>query len=100
MSKEINDLGCLLKSVCLYNRKNLEIVTHAHVTRILFETTRNNLPRAVGVEYVKNGVKFTVRSKKEVILSAGALLTPHLLMLSGVGPKEHLNEHKVCLLLL
>ena len=76
-------------------RKNLDIVTHAHVTKVLFETKSNNLPRAVGVEYVKNGMTYTVVAEKEVILSAGAIATPQLLMLSGVGPKNHLEEHGV-----
>ena len=70
-------------------------MTNAHVTRVLFETGNDHLPRAFGVEYVKNGMTFTVVAKKEVILSAGAIATPQLLMLSGVGPKNHLEEHEV-----
>lgn len=71
-------------------------MTHAHVTKVLFDSSSDNLPRAVGVEYVKNDKTFTVKSQKEVILSAGALATPQLLMLSGIGPKEQLKEHEVC----
>ena len=51
--------------------------------------------KAVGVEVIKDGRKHVVRSNKEVILSAGTVGSPHILMLSGVGPKKHLQEHKV-----
>ena len=51
--------------------------------------------KAVGVEVIKDGKKHVVRSNKEVILSAGTVGSPHILMLSGVGPKKHLQEHKV-----
>ncbi|XP_028134084.1 glucose dehydrogenase [FAD, quinone]-like [Diabrotica virgifera virgifera] len=70
-------------------RKNLHICMYSHVTRVLIDPDTR---RAYGVEYIKNGQKQTVLAKKEVILSAGALNSPQLLMLSGVGPKEHLEE--------
>ncbi len=47
--------------------------------------------RAVGVEYVKNNKLQTVSARKEVLLSAGTVGSPHILMLSGVGHKEHLK---------
>lgn len=70
-------------------RKNFHVSLFSHVTRVLIDPTTR---RAYGVEFVKNGIKQTVLAKKEVILSAGAINSPHLLMLSGVGPAEHLEE--------
>lgn len=68
-------------------RPNLTITSHAQVTRILFEGKK-----AIGVEYLRKGKLARVYANKEVILSAGAVQSPQLLMLSGVGPKEHLTE--------
>jgi choline dehydrogenase len=67
-------------------RPNLTIQTGALVTRLLFEGKR-----AVGVVYVQNGTEYQVRVNSEVILSAGAFDSPKLLMLSGIGPAEHLR---------
>jgi len=77
-------------------RPNLKVAIHAHVTRILF-TTRGGRKRAAGVEFAKdrNGPRYRVRAKHEVVLSAGAVHSPHILMLSGVGPKDHLAKHEV-----
>uniref|UniRef100_A0A0B7B9R8 Glucose-methanol-choline oxidoreductase N-terminal domain-containing protein n=1 Tax=Arion vulgaris TaxID=1028688 RepID=A0A0B7B9R8_9EUPU len=69
------------------SRKNLHVRINSHVTRILFEGKR-----AVAVEMVYNGRKQVVRANKEIILSAGAVGSPQILMLSGVGPKKHLDE--------
>lgn len=68
-------------------RKNLSVRTRAHVLRVLFEGRR-----AVGVEYRQDGIVRTVRARCEVILAAGALQTPQILMLSGVGPTHHLAQ--------
>lgn len=61
-------------------RRNLAVVTHAQATRILFEGRR-----AVGVQYRRGGELLTIRARREVILAAGAINSPQLLQLSGVG---------------
>ena len=66
-------------------RPNLRVETRAHVTRVLFEGRR-----AVGVEYRQGGTLHQVRAR-EVILSGGAVNSPQLLMLSGVGDAAHLQ---------
>ncbi|KAK0095908.1 hypothetical protein PV326_007066 [Microctonus aethiopoides] len=70
------------------NRKNFHIAMHAQATKIIFNSDK----RAIGVEYLRNGHKNTVYVKREIILSAGAINSPQLLMLSGIGPKDHLNQ--------
>jgi len=69
------------------SRENLEIIVNAFVVRILFNGTR-----AVGVEYIKNGTLKQVLVEREVILSAGAINSPQLLMLSGIGDADHLRK--------
>ncbi|XP_046744792.1 glucose dehydrogenase [FAD, quinone]-like [Diprion similis] len=70
-------------------RKNLHISTNSLVSKILIGETSKT---AYGVEFVRENMRYTVRARKEVILSAGALLSPQLMMLSGIGPKENLEE--------
>jgi choline dehydrogenase-like flavoprotein len=71
-------------------RSNLEVVTAAHAHRVVLERGR-----AVGVQYERSGAIETVRADREVVLSAGAYGSPQLLMLSGVGPADHLHEHEI-----
>lgn len=71
----------------ILGRPNFTLQTNALVTNVLFEGTR-----AVGVAYVQDGEQRQVKASREVILSGGAINSPQLLMLSGVGPKEHLKE--------
>lgn len=71
-------------------RPNLRVITGAQTTRVLFEERR-----AVGVEFLQGGHKQTLRAAREVILSAGALQSPQLLMLSGVGPGGLLHQHGI-----
>ena len=66
-------------------RRNLQVLTHAHVCRILFDARR-----AVGVEIDRGGQRSIVRARREVILAAGAVNSPQLLHLSGIGPAAHL----------
>lgn len=68
-------------------RPNLVIATGAQATRILFEGNA-----AVGIEYVRGSQRHSARATREVILSGGAYNSPHLLMLSGIGPADHLRE--------
>ncbi len=71
-------------------RSNVSVETRAHTTRILFEDSR-----AVGVEYLKKGKLHEIRANKEVILSAGAIGSPQILQLSGIGNKELLDKHQI-----
>ncbi|XP_046815226.1 glucose dehydrogenase [FAD, quinone]-like [Vespa crabro] len=70
-------------------RKNFHLSLWSHVTRVLIDPSTK---RAYGVEFIRNGRIETVLAKKEVILSAGAINTPQLLMLSGIGVKNHLED--------
>ena len=75
------------------HRLNLTIRGNATVKRILFDTTGEH-PRATGVEAVSGDDTFVVEGE-EIILSAGAIGSPQILMLSGVGPADHLREHGI-----
>lgn len=72
-------------------RSNLVISLNSTVNRILI----NEDKRAYGVEFVRNGKLQTVYAKKEIIVSAGAINSPHLLMLSGIGPKNQLKRFNI-----
>src|SRR5262249_4115407 len=71
-------------------RPNLTLHVGAHVARVLFEGTR-----ASGIAFKSAGTMEDVRASKEVILAAGAVGSPQILMLSGVGPAEHLRRLNV-----
>ena len=76
------------KAYLRVNRSNINIVTGATVTRVLIDESN----RAFGVEYIQNNQRNRVYCSKEVILSAGTIDSAKLLMLSGIGPKDHLEE--------
>ena len=71
-------------------RPNLTVRTDALVTGVMIEGTR-----AVGVRYLHRGAEHEARADAEVILSGGAINSPQLLMLSGIGPADHLREHGI-----
>lgn len=72
------------------NRPNLFVSTKSLVTQILFEGNT-----AYGVLYMKNGRQCEARARREVILSAGAVNSPQILMLSGIGPAAELRKHGI-----
>jgi choline dehydrogenase len=71
-------------------RPNLEIQTNSQVSKVIFENKK-----AIGIEFIENGIKKTLRANKEVILSAGAIQSPQILQLSGVGPAKLLQEFNI-----
>ena len=71
-------------------RKNLSTETNVQVNKILFEGKK-----AVGIEYLKDGEIITCKSNKEIILSAGAINSPQILMNSGIGDSEELKKHNI-----
>ncbi|XP_058120244.1 glucose dehydrogenase [FAD, quinone]-like [Anopheles ziemanni] len=70
-------------------RPNLDISMNSRVTKILIDPLTK---LAYGVEFIKHKRRYVIRARKEVILAAGAIASPQLLMLSGVGPREHLQQ--------
>lgn len=70
-------------------RKNLHVALFTHVTRVIIDPLTK---RALGVEYIRDGVKSVVHTKREIILSAGAIGSPHILMNSGIGPRQNLEN--------
>ncbi len=71
-------------------RPNLVVVTGAQVSGLRLEGRR-----VTGVDYVENGLAKSVTAGREVVLAAGAIGSPQLMMLSGIGPAEHLMEHGI-----
>jgi len=74
-------------------RVNLTILVNAQATRLLLQDRQ-----VVGVEFIKDGQRFRVNARREVILSAGAFNSPHLLQLSGIGPAERLRASGISVL--
>lgn len=73
------------------DRPNLYVIKHAHVTKVHIDENK----QATGVEFVVNNVKMSANAKKEVIVSAGAVQTPQILLLSGIGSKKELKKHQI-----
>ncbi|KAK3617307.1 hypothetical protein LTR56_025375 [Elasticomyces elasticus] len=78
-------------------RPNLKLAVGQTVTQIIFDTSGKE-PRAMGVEMAaspSSAVRYLAKAKRDVVLSAGAIATPQLLMLSGVGPADELQKHNI-----
>jgi choline dehydrogenase len=69
-------------------RSNLKIATHSLVEKILIDDSN----RAYAVQYRRHGRIHIVRARKEIVLCAGTVGSPQILMLSGIGPKDHLED--------
>ena len=67
---------------------NLKVLCFSEVSKVVLDSNK----RATGVELERFGQKMTFSANKEVIISAGALSSPKILMLSGIGPRDHLKE--------
>ncbi|XP_055316779.1 glucose dehydrogenase [FAD, quinone] [Sitodiplosis mosellana] len=76
-------------------RPNLHVAMHSHVTRLMIDPKTK---RAFGVEFVRDRKLHYIRASKEVIVSAGSVNSPQILMLSGIGPKAELAKHKIPLI--
>ncbi|XP_075219565.1 glucose dehydrogenase [FAD, quinone]-like [Lycorma delicatula] len=70
-------------------RRNLHIAMNAHVTQILINPKTK---RAYGVQFLRDGIRQSALARREVVLTAGAINTPQIMMLSGVGPQDHLRR--------
>lgn len=66
------------------DRPNLHVKKYSMVTKVLIDPATK---RAYGVEFVQSGKRYTIKAAKEVIVSAGTINSPQILMLSGIGPK-------------
>uniref|UniRef100_A0A1A9Z505 Glucose-methanol-choline oxidoreductase N-terminal domain-containing protein n=1 Tax=Glossina pallidipes TaxID=7398 RepID=A0A1A9Z505_GLOPL len=77
----------------IINRKNFHLSVRSRVTKIILRNSlKHNKLIALGVEFVKNNKRFMIKVNQEVILSAGSVASPQLLLLSGIGPAENLRE--------
>ncbi|KAL1925060.1 uncharacterized protein VTP21DRAFT_4714 [Calcarisporiella thermophila] len=93
--ERVSAASAFLPPALVRQRPNLTIAINCHVTRILFSEA--STPRATGVEFKKSRTSpaYNVFSRREVILCAGAIHSPHILLLSGVGDAAHLREHGI-----
>lgn len=80
-------------------RPNLHVLVNSHVTRVIFNNNGQSMGMnqgsqvaATGIEFVRNNRTYQVRASREVILSAGSINSPQILMTSGVGHRDHLQS--------
>ena len=84
---------CYLRPVM--GRHNLTVITKAHTTRILFDENASANRLAVGVQYLHRNKLHTVKARREVVVSAGAINSPQLLQHSGIGPAALLQQFDI-----
>ncbi|KAJ8959304.1 hypothetical protein NQ318_021990 [Aromia moschata] len=75
----------------ILHRRNIKVLPNSYVTKILID--EHNV--AYGIYFTHHGQKYVATVEKEVIVSAGSISTPHLLMLSGIGPRDHLRSKHI-----
>ncbi|KAK5648254.1 hypothetical protein RI129_003146 [Pyrocoelia pectoralis] len=80
--------ACTAFVVPAMHRSNLEILTNSYAIKILVDPNK----KAYGILFARNGKIYVAQSRKDIILSAGTFGSPHLLMLSGIGPKKDLER--------
>ncbi|KAJ8673804.1 hypothetical protein QAD02_005066 [Eretmocerus hayati] len=95
IAQTISDKGVRISSAGSYlrpvkHRRNLHILLNSQVTKVIFVGKR-----AIGVRYIKDGKLHRVFAKREIILSGGAINSPHILLLSGIGPKNQLKSYNI-----
>ncbi|KAI0973514.1 oxidoreductase [Xylaria arbuscula] len=78
----------------IQDRQNLHVILGAHVDKIIFDDKQSQ-PKAVGLQYRHEGETRVVRARKEIVISAGALQSPKLLELSGIGNADILKKNKI-----
>lgn len=76
----------------IQNRPNLHVKKHSLVTKLVIDERTN---RVTGVKFIQDNKVFFAKARREVIVSAGAINSPQLLMLSGIGPAGHLRKHNI-----
>lgn len=84
----------------IIHRPNFHLSMKSWATKIIIEPSSSQTfkLKARAVEFIKNHQKFVIRAKREIILSAGSIASPQLLMLSGIGPKQNLRMHNITVL--
>jgi choline dehydrogenase len=89
-----NTAKAFLRPVC-YGRPNFEMWVNAHATRLVLETQADGSRRCTGVQVWDGHEMVTARATREVILCGGAIGSPQLLQLSGIGPADLLRQHGI-----
>nr|WP_297458772.1 GMC family oxidoreductase N-terminal domain-containing protein [uncultured Halomonas sp.] len=89
-----NTAKAFLRPICM-KRDNFRLWHGTQVLRLIFGHGESGRPRCTGVEVAKGGETLTVKARGEVILAAGAIGSPQLLQLSGLGPQALLRQHAI-----